>query len=509
MRLLHLLHTSSGHIRSRLFRDLVLLVLLTVGLLVAVNWLLIGELKREFAAAQISTATALVRDEVRNLLGPVEQQLLITRDSLQTARLTPSDRAALDERFVPTMRHMDQIAGAIFADETGAEYFLRPDGGDWLTRLRSPGEPGSATWARWSPEGAELKTWEGTLEYDPRRRPWFTGAKDAIGGPVSWSAPYVFHSLKIPGVTASVAWKEEETLRVAALDVALSRVIDAIDRLSLSPDGRGFLFSGDGGVYVPEWTETGEAPDRTNGFFSAHERLGGPLVFDAVDAWRDGGRQADELIRFKSQGRDWWGGFLPLSSTADAAWVGVALPVHETLGVLQNRWQIVALTAVIIMLFAVGLVLMLMRKYSRQLRDLPKLSINRRNHEQDIYDLIGNGEDTHLELKSTMRTNLHTHKPGKEIELAWLKGVTAFMNTEGGILLMGVADDGTVLGLEEDRFENEDRCRLHFKNLLNQHLGPEYARFVRFEVYELEGKQVGAVECERADAPVFLRNKSS
>ena len=34
--------------------------------------------------------------------------------------------------------------------------------------------------------------------------------------------------------------------------------------------------------------------------------------------------------------------------------------------------------------------------------------------------------------------NLHTKKPGKEIEIAWLKGVTAFLNTDGGTLLIGM-----------------------------------------------------------------------
>ena len=79
MSLAYQLFSSPGHIRSRLFRDLVLLVLFTVGLLILVNWFLIGELKRELAGSQVATATALVRDEVRNLINPVEQQLLITR----------------------------------------------------------------------------------------------------------------------------------------------------------------------------------------------------------------------------------------------------------------------------------------------------------------------------------------------------------------------------------------------------------------------------------------------
>ena len=46
-------------------------------------------------------------------------------------------------------------------------------------------------------------------------------------------------------------------------------------------------------------------------------------------------------------------------------------------------------------------------------------------------------------------------------------------------------------------------------NKLDQHLGAEYAQQVQLELYELEGLQIGAVECERSSAPVFLRAKNN
>lgn len=503
------LRTSPGHIRSRLFRDLILLVLSTVGLLILVNWFLIGELKRELASSQIATATALVRDQARNLIGPVDQQLLIARDGLRSSSLTPQDRGDLDERFRPVMLHVDQIAGTSFSDDTGAEYFLLHDGGEWVERERPPGDASSATWTRRSSEGAELSTRREALDYDPRTRPWFVTAVDIGGKRVSWSSPYIFHSLQVPGITASIAWKEGETTRVVAMDVVLDRIVGTLEHLPLGDEGRSFLFSSNGGVYVPKTHDGKLSAEKGSRFFSAREEHGGPLFFDAVAAWEAANRPSDSPIRFSSQGESWWGSFLPLSHDPNSAWVGVALPASETLGVLRSRWHVLTITAFGILALAVGPVMILMRKYSRQLRDLPKLAIDRASYERDLYDLIGSGEDTHLEFKSTMRTNLHTGKPGKEIELAWLKGAAAFMNTEGGILLMGVADDGTLVGLETDKFENEDRCRLHFKNLLNQHLGAENARFLRFNLYELEGKRIGAVECERSNLPVYLRDKNT
>jgi len=103
-----------------------------------------------------------------------------------------------------------------------------------------------------------------------------------------------------------------------------------------------------------------------------------------------------------------------------------------------------------------------------------------------------------------MRTNLKTGKAGKEIEIAWLKTVAAFMNSDGGILLIGVDDAGRILGNDADNFANEDKCRLHFKNMLNTHIGAEFTRFIHFKIVSIKEKTILIVECERVRRPVFL-----
>ena len=44
---------------------------------------------------------------------------------------------------------------------------------------------------------------------------------------------------------------------------------------------------------------------------------------------------------------------------------------------------------------------------------------------------------------------------------AALKTIAAFLNTEGGDLLIGVDDDRRVLGIEHDRLENDDKFLRH------------------------------------------------
>lgn len=518
-----LLRISSGPVRSRLLRDLVLLILFTVGLLVAINILLINVIKEDLAESRIDAATTLVRDEVRALLLPVEQQLLIIRDGLASAGLTPSDAQGLTQRIVPIMAHMTQIAGAVDASANGADYFIRRDGGGWLTQIGDAEPARRLAITRWNADLTQLETLEQDSDDEVRTRPWFVAAAAAPGSLV-WTRPYVFESLKVPGLTASIGWMQSGQLRVTALNVTIETIVASIEQHAVAAKGRGFLFSGAGSIYLsdeidpladsdPSSSSSSSSdpspdpdPEHSTGFFSAHLTPAGPLAIDAVAAWNRAGRPADGLLRFHSSGVEWWGGFRPLTEDLSGAWSGVALPVSETLTILRSRWHIMASTALGILLASLALTMLVVRKYNRQLREMPKLTIDRRHAEGDIAELISCGEGTHLEFKSTMRMNLHSKVVGREIELAWLKAVAAFLNTEGGILLLGVSDDGTPLGLAADKFENEDKCRLHFKNLLSQFLGAEYARFVSFDLYDLNDLRIGVVECERADTPVFLKD---
>ena len=67
-------------------------------------------------------------------------------------------------------------------------------------------------------------------------------------------------------------------------------------------------------------------------------------------------------------------------------------------------------------------------------------------------ELIKRGESKTLEFKSTLRWNLKENRQDdKFITHAVLKTVAAFLNTDGGDLLIGVADDGAIVGIEADR----------------------------------------------------------
>ena len=124
---------------------------------------------------------------------------------------------------------------------------------------------------------------------------------------------------------------------------------------------------------------------------------------------------------------------------------------------------------------------------------------------EHIRSLISSGESDRVEFKSSLRWNLKTDAADKRIEKAWLKSVVAFLNTNGGLLLVGVEDDGSILGIDADQFANEDKYLLHVNNRIKQHIGLEYAGFIRFQLVPVEHKNVLIVECQPSPSPVFLK----
>ncbi|MEK6859443.1 MAG: ATP-binding protein [Nanoarchaeota archaeon] len=138
----------------------------------------------------------------------------------------------------------------------------------------------------------------------------------------------------------------------------------------------------------------------------------------------------------------------------------------------------------------------------------PNLFIEKTDSPEEILKLIKKGENEKLEFKSTLRANLHTGEHDKKVENATLKTIVAFLNSEGGILLIGVSDKGKISGIKEDCFEDNDKFNRHFTNLVKERIGNEYLPYMNFELVLMEGENIMKVECRKSDKPVFLKYES-
>ena len=119
-------------------------------------------------------------------------------------------------------------------------------------------------------------------------------------------------------------------------------------------------------------------------------------------------------------------------------------------------------------------------------------------------EIIQSGENEHTEFKSTLRWNLKANKKDPRITHAVLKTLAAFLNSEGGTLIVGVADDSEIIGLKEDRFENEDKLLLYLTNVIKSKLGTLHLDNIHFQTETINGKSILRVDVKPSSTPCYL-----
>jgi ATP-dependent Lon protease len=127
-----------------------------------------------------------------------------------------------------------------------------------------------------------------------------------------------------------------------------------------------------------------------------------------------------------------------------------------------------------------------------------------------IADLIATGEGGRVEFKQTARVNLATKQSDKIIELMVIKSVAAFMNGNGGTLLVGVIDTGEIFGIERDlktlgSKQNRDGFELWLTGLLDNMLGPTATSNVSISFQEFPEGTVCRIDIHRGKKPTFVR----
>ena len=140
------------------------------------------------------------------------------------------------------------------------------------------------------------------------------------------------------------------------------------------------------------------------------------------------------------------------------------------------------------------------------------IGIEEDDDEETVMKIIQSGESDRVEFKSTIRTNLATGEKDKRMEKAVLKTVVAFLNSDGGDLFVGVADDGEIIGVDIESFDNPDKMNLHISNLLSSQIGDEFIPFIRFRQLNYGKKENGndrivvRFTCEPTSSPAFLKD---
>jgi hypothetical protein len=130
-----------------------------------------------------------------------------------------------------------------------------------------------------------------------------------------------------------------------------------------------------------------------------------------------------------------------------------------------------------------------------------------------LKELINNGETAEVEFKVAACWNARLGRSDPSMRDNIIQEVAAFLNSkEGGIVLIGVADDGTVVGLVDDYREanrsksNRDGYQLFLLDVLRSNLVCSRALSYNISFGVLRGKDICRIDIEPAYDAVYLKN---
>ena len=127
-----------------------------------------------------------------------------------------------------------------------------------------------------------------------------------------------------------------------------------------------------------------------------------------------------------------------------------------------------------------------------------------------ISDLIAAGESQQLEFKTTARRNVRTGDVDPRMPHVVVKTVCGLLNAEGGSLLIGVGDSGSIVGIEDDLATlgtkaNADGYELFLRQVLDSHLSVPTAASVRIRLHRVADRLLCQVIVAPSGKAVFAK----
>lgn len=129
--------------------------------------------------------------------------------------------------------------------------------------------------------------------------------------------------------------------------------------------------------------------------------------------------------------------------------------------------------------------------------------------EKNYLKLIEKGESEVVEFKSTFKWDINEKRVNKELPKKVCESINAFLNSRGGVLFIGIQDNGEIYGLNDDIkniFKNNDNFLQTVSKSIKDSLGGAGIDS-SISIIELKGKEICMIEVKPSEKPVFIEKK--
>jgi len=451
----------------------------------------------------IQTKTLALTSEFTNRAERLENSIRLFSQWGQNGLINLKDTASFERAFIPVLIDAKSIYAISIIENNGNEYEIFKKDSVYQSTFYFP-EDEKILKKTINNRGKVIEAQTIHQAKKDFKRNWLM--ERFVDSNYIWQGPSLYKGNKeIVSLVSSWTNKDSSIVRIA-IHVLLKDFFKVFSEIEVNENEYLFLMNYDGEVYnLLEYENFAEKYPGVQLSMHPFYKIKIQEIKKAVETWISKQKDTANTLEFRIKNHTYWTKFVSINKKGSKYLLGIVVSEKSINSKLGEKNLLVIVLSVLIIIFGAFIGFVVVIRMNRHLRELqPKIRAN--YIEKDIQHLAGLPESKSLEFKSTIRHNLHTGKNDRAIEFAWMKGVAAFLNTDGGIILIGIRDDGSFHGIEKDGFENEDKALLHIKNLITKNIGIEYMKFVNMFTARIEGKTIIALQCKQSSKPAYIKN---
>ena len=342
---------------------------------------------------------------------------------------------------------------------------------------------------------------EGGVSYMVLHTPVTTGGAKELDT-MHLSRPYVIPERGEMGITLSMKlYGEDGNFLKLWLDFSLKQLAMMVSEGTESDDSVAYILLNDS-EYVSYRISDFLTHGKEIHVSEENEALEREVIEAIYEYREEKDNPENGIARIQAAGSDWWTQYSTVEFQDSDLVIGSYTPENS---LLVSRLRNPALILGLILLLIAGFYFFfLISDYRTVLHQYLTES-----EEDKVRKMIALGENLYCEFKSSMRWDYREEKANRALEQVIMKSVSAFSNSDGGTLLIGVRDDGTILGLENDysclKESGTDFYELHLRTLLSNMFGVAYpVSHIKIDFPVMSGKEICRVQIRKGDEPLFL-----
>jgi len=348
-------------LKNKAFSILIFVIIAVTIAILAVMWLNLSGTIESLAKEKISETTKKAEAEMDAYFNCVRSCIIQVKELTDYGLMEAEFNTDMNLLLLPLFNTSQQIKTFALARTSGYEFSMIREDSTWLNNFVYETDSGmNIMRERWKGDCQNreiVRKWiDYNADYDPRKRPWFTGANSSKDTTVPyWTNPYKLAFQTFPGITASMQAKSKVTgeHNVVQWDVLLSEISHFMKDLAFSENGRVFLLSENFEILGLPKDDRFIHTDSLKKYVLApyDSARYGPMT-TAVNIWKEEGEDFLTPFSFDEQDERWWGLLHKYELDNERYFIiGVVVPESDFLSEIKRTRDIILGCSIVVMIF--------------------------------------------------------------------------------------------------------------------------------------------------------------